>query len=316
MSIFRIMYIFVNFLTLKHVSLIAAKVKESKMVGIEAKKSASLLRALSQDPDGGLVTLVQKYGEGNANGLVTVRYSNNNDSDSFLVTLDLKGLNGTGQVIISEATSCDADEFVPYSDEYEWDRNYQFITLGEAPNKITRDAFRFDNGHTYEENSGKTIVVFQGDDLSHDNVVGCGVLFEMVYTGAVSELTAEMSRYPGYEGDLDVSGIVKVYYHREDTFRFDFDIAGLEEDCVDCGIHIHEGVSCETHEQVKGHGWNSVFVVDLWTTEGGATYNTGEDGISKGYFQMYNAFNWYENYHHAVVIHAQDGSRLACGVLK
>merc|ERR1712151_126322 len=111
------------------------------------------------------------------------------------------------------------------------------------------------------------------------------------------------------------SGTVTVAFHDDETFRFSYDVEGLEANCVDCGIHIHMGTSCETHELVEGHGWNSVVVQDLWTTAGGATYATDSEGAAEGYFEIYNGYGYEENLNHAVVIHDSTGVRVACGLL-
>ena len=124
-----------------------------------------------------------------------------------------------------------------------------------------------------------------------------------------------MGTYPGYVGDLNARGKVKVTFHDNDTFKFHFALRGLEANCEGCGIHIHAGVSCATNEEVKGHGWNSVVVQDLWTPAGGAVYSTNKYGRAEGYFEMFNGYGYEENLNHAVVIHAQDGKRVGCGLL-
>merc|ERR1711902_90643 len=106
-----------------------------------------------------------------------------------------------------------------------------------------------------------------------------------------------------------------VTFNPDKTFLFEYDLSGLAPNCVKCGIHIHAGVSCETHEKVLGHEWNSIVVQDLWVTAGGAFYNSDENGKVDSSFNLYNGYGPIENYSHAVVIHTQDGSRVGCGVL-
>ena len=72
-----------------------------------------------------------------------------------------------------------------------------------------------------------------------------------------------MGTYPGYTGTYKPSGTVTVTFNDDDTFTFQFKVKGIEANCSGCGIHIHAGTSCATHELVKGHGWNSVSNVNL-----------------------------------------------------
>ncbi len=110
-----------------------------------------------------------------------------------------------------------------------------------------------------------------------------------------------MGRYPNYEGDIEAADMVTVTYTSGDCFVFQYMLSA--------------GTSCETHELVKGHGWNSVVVKDLWTATGGATYNTDASGSSMGFFNMFNGYGYKENYQHAVLIHGQDGTHMGCGIL-
>ena len=60
-----------------------------------------------------------------------------------------------------------------------------------------------------------------------------------------------MARYPGYTGDLDVSGSVVV----EDfggKVQLTYDLSGLETS-AEGGLHIHTGTSCTDSATVGGH---------------------------------------------------------------
>lgn len=251
-----------------------------------------------KSPKSNLIALIEPVDGSDAIGTTTISY---NADGSFLFALDMNGLASDGTAVI--ANTCETDE------EYGvgWDGYVNFYNaLDEG---ISKSAFRHNNGHSAGENLGKTVIIY--DDT--DTIVGCGTLG---FEAKKKVLEANMGTYPGYTGDIVATGKVTVSFHTSgDSFKFQYDLSGLEADCVNCGIHIHAGTSCATNELVLGHGWNSVVVQDLWTTDGGAFYNTDKDGKSKGFFQMYNGFGYEENYHHAVVIHGQDGSRLGCGIL-
>jgi len=262
----------------------------------------------SMKPDS-LVALIEPPGgvtDSDVFGTAGLRY---NMDGSILVSVDLIGLTPGGVVILSDGTDCDGGfSETPYicSDSGE---AVGFIdALGVEPETTSRSAFRIDNGCTKEENIGKTIIVFG----MYESNVGCGILRE---EAKEKVLVADMSSYPEYSGPLTPNGKVTVTFNDDDTFTFSYDVSGLKEDCVNCGIHIHAGTSCATPADVKGHGWNSVVVQDLWSTAGGATYTSDSMGNAEGYFSMTNGYGYEANANHAVVIHTQDGSRVACGVL-
>ena len=97
---------------------------------------------------------------------------------------------------------------------------------------------------------------------------------------------------------------MRVAFNRDGTFDFKYNMNGLENQCVGCGIHIHAGVSCANAEgpnSPNGHGWNSRVTQDLWTPpEGGALYNSTRKGKSRGNFPMYTGFGKYEMMNHAL----------------
>ena len=220
--------------------------------------------------------------------------------------------------MITQGTSCDTS-----SSDYSKDPSMCAIetpdpdsvtikieTLRESgAESVSTSAHRVDNGCTAEENEGKTVIIFD----ENSNAVGCGILEEEAEDKV---LVAEMGTYTGYEGDKLPSGYVVVTFNADGTFTFQFSLSGLLANCVDCGIHIHAGTSCESHELVKGHGWNSLAVKDLWFAKEGAVYQSDKDGSAEGYFSLTNGFGYEPNLNHAVVIHTAGGARVGCGLLK
>lgn len=81
-------------------------------------------------------------------------------------------------------------------------------------------------------------------------------------------------------------------------------------------VYVSKGVTCAAADQVLGHYWDvSEQVDDPWTPAFGASYSTDASGDGKGFFPLFSGFNYAENIGHAVVFHAQDGSRVGCGTL-
>lgn len=130
------------------------------------------------------------------------------------------------------------------------------------------------------------------------------------------EAVASMNeRYPGYTGDVSPSGSVMATFLPQRKIQFEYNLQGLESNCVDCGIHIHEGTTCDDADEVGGHYYS--VEVDPWTTEGGAIYNSDVNGEATGRFTLTSGYDTYNvNVGHAVVIHSQNGTRLSCGILK
>lgn len=160
------------------------------------------------------------------------------------------------------------------------------------------------SGYGYSENSGRVVVMHNdaGDRI------GCGVLVPEY--GSLK--TGYLEAYPGYAGDLDVSGKVKVEFALDRTFSVSWNLMGVRAGCTDCGIHVHEGTTCDNS---GGHWWIPSKMVDLWTAVGGAVYNADGKGKAKGYYYLSSGHSAGAFVDHAVVVHDQDGTRVACATL-
>jgi len=260
-----------------------------------------------------LVALIEKMpgypGDFNPFGTATLRF----DQDGgFLLSLHVDLVDPACmdcKVDIRSGMSCNevSDSYWDGSDGSlsPWD-DVGFYSFSDG---FTRNAFKVDNGFGFERNKGHAIVLQDSDGT----MSGCGIITSEVSSKVQ---TANMGMYPGYDGSLSPSGEVTVTYNYDDTFNLHFNVEGLEANCVGCGIHIHAGTSCATHAEVKGHGWNTELVEDMWTPKGGSVYRTNSRGKAEGSFNLFNGYGYEENISHAVVMHGQDGTRLACGILK
>jgi len=267
-----------------------------------------------------LHALIEPVEDGTTFGTTTVRF---NPDGAFLVSLDLNFLSGTdrGEVVITHGTSCDvaSPQFsdVPFDDFELATNQYQAIGSYETGNAISLSAFRClcEDQEKPADFIDKTVHIVD----AAGNLIGCGPLEKE--PPQMKVLTADVGRYPGYEGDLRPSGTITVTYTEgnagnTDDFVYAYDLQGVLANCDTCGIHIHAGTSCATNELVKGHGWNTDKVEDLWTPVGGAFYNADNMGHANSYFHMNNGFGILENLHHAVVVHTEGGARVGCGILK
>ena len=71
--------------------------------------------------------------------------------------------------------------------------------------------------------------------------------------------------YPDYPGELDAMGKVTVGFTKGDIINFKY-----------------AWTSCDSPGEVLGLVWNPVVVQDLWTTAGGAVYNSDLTGVADG----------------------------------
>jgi hypothetical protein len=159
--------------------------------------------------------------------------------------------------------------------------------------------------------TGRAIVV-------HDSTVGpvaCATL--------PSTLKLERNNlqpYPGYEGPLKVTGEVKAYLATSGNAYVTYSLSGLEDVCKTtpdgvanaCGIHIHEGKTCDDAASVGGHYYDTESLEgDPWSPVGYVTkfggYASGSGKAAIGHDQDIAG--------RAIVVHDSTGARVGCSVL-
>lgn len=96
-----------------------------------------------------------------------------------------------------------------------------------------------------------------------------------------------------------------------------FSLYGVEIACTDCGIHIHEGISCEDPSLPGPHFWHDADIdPDPWTPANGAVYNSDAVGsVPMGSFELNSGLTFKDIEEHVVVVHDQDGTEIGCGIL-
>jgi Cu/Zn superoxide dismutase len=78
-----------------------------------------------------------------------------------------------------------------------------------------------------------------------------------------------------------------------------------------CGAHVHSGTACTTSTTQGGHFYSETVIDDPWALEGYLT--TDEDGNAV-FFDCVTTGE-YDFVGRAFVVHADDGSRVSCGLL-
>ena len=154
-------------------------------------------------------------------------------------------------------------------------------------------------------------------DLSGPPVLGEDAVVCGDVQRRVEVLEAEIGPYPGYTGGLDVEGSVKVEFLDEYVFKFEYDLKGLSVECSECGIHIHEGTTCEDADEVGGHYWDETVTDDPWFSYMNAYYSSDKEGKAKGSFLIKDGYDFIDHQYHAVVVHDGDDpkTRIGCGQL-
>lgn len=170
------------------------------------------------------------------------------------------------------------------------------------------------------------VVVIHSQDGTR---IGCGAL-KRIFN--INLMEAQMDTYPGYVGNNKIAptGDVMVMVFEDDVIRIRGTIDGLEPNCVQCGLHIHAGLTCGNSADVGdnkndtslsndvGDHWYSKVIIeddDPWKAQR-ATYNSDSKGRAEFAFYVYNAYDYENNVDHALVLHGQDGTRIGCGILK
>lgn len=185
----------------------------------------------------------------------------------------------------------------------------------------SKAAFNLTNGYDIDDNVGHAVVIH----ASSGERIGCGLLS---YTRKAFKtctkkkkkinLEACIGKYPGYEGNLDITGKVRARYWNAKNGKVvvKYSLKGADTDCETCGLHIHTGTTCDDASLVGGHYWDATKVEDPWKTAGGSIYKSDSSGVAKDKFAVNAGYNATMNVGHAVVVHDKaTGARYGCGVL-
>lgn len=123
---------------------------------------------------------------------------------------------------------------------------------------------------------------------------------------------ADLGRYPGYsESGLNVSGSVTIS-DLGDSLQLGGKLSGLEAN-VTGGLHIHIGTTCNDPSLVGGHFRITDSAGTLLPFPGNG-YTSDANGDSMVNISL-PGYNYSSVIGRAVVVHAQSGERIACGII-
>jgi len=236
-----------------------------------------------------------------------------------------KEVSASGGVHIHAGTSCDNAAGVgghyydatntpedPWGDQTMWHSDEAGVATG---------SFTVATGYAEAETLGHVMVLHASDGAR----IACGVLESVPggYTSYADLLgvaapysahkVATLGTYPGYTGDATVELRNLFFAYLPDgTTSVSYNIAvGAGEASASGGLHVHSGTSCADNSSVGGHYYDDSWRADPWDT----TWDSDAEGVASGSFILDTGHGANQNLGHAVVVHASDGTRVACGVL-
>jgi Cu/Zn superoxide dismutase len=242
------------------------------------------------------------------------------------VSVTLQGLNpnSTGGIHIHSGTTCSNASLVgghywtPANMSDPWNMvMWTSNAVGDASAEYT-----VDTGYPLSSNFGHALVVHTPNGTR----IACGVLVStsvpptaaptsVVTTAAPTPtvgpaLVATIGAYPG-SMQTPPSGTVVVTGAGGDTLSLWVNLQGLDPNSTG-GIHIHSGTTCSNASLVGGHYWTPSNVSDPWNT---VMWTSDAVGAVSAMFTVTTGYPLADNFGHAVVVHAPNGTRIACGVL-
>lgn len=167
------------------------------------------------------------------------------------------------------------------------------------------------------------------DDTGDRGAVPGQVTVVLKSEGAPTLASVVLGKYPGYDGALEVQGSVNISVVKK-VVGLAWSFTGLEQSCEaasqalrkemnstkpnSCGLHIHEGMSCDSHDDVGGHYYHHAqYKEDPWAT---VVYVANKDGASVGSTTVALGSHFRDIDGRALVVHDHTGGRVACGLLQ
>lgn len=136
----------------------------------------------------------------------------------------------------------------------------------------------------------------------------------LLLQGANGDLTAQnFIRYFNYNGNLQVGGSVTIS-STGTSHTVSFTLTNVDAGCENgpsgqansCGVHIHEGTSCQVNAQ--GHYYKTPVTTDPWTS---VVYQT-----ARGTATVDNGATEADNTGKTFIVHDKTGARVACAILR
>ena len=177
------------------------------------------------------------------------------------------------------------------------DKFYTSDASGNSQGSLTIDA-----GTTIKEVTGKVFVVHN----AAGGRVACGVIGD-----------AERANLAPLSGGSQAGQVVVT--DADDALEVYYFLSGLEPSQTaqtaqanSLGVHVHSGTACTDSAAQGGHFYGGSVTSDPW---GPVHYTSTAAGAAVGMVSVISGYSAKEQNGKAFLVHAADGSRVACGVL-
>lgn len=151
------------------------------------------------------------------------------------------------------------------------------------------------------------------------------LILSLICFSALSTYTATIGAYPGSNSTVKGSITVTQTSDMKKT-TFAWNVNGLSTKCTcsgagcdtvgnACGIHFHEGKTCATAADIKGHFYGNGVTVDPWTGKNGAHYTYSKTNKGLSHLSASYGSDLKSSVGRALVLHNELGGRIGCGVL-
>jgi len=204
-----------------------------------------------------------------------------------------------GGIHVHEGTSCSDPQGRPLP--------WQPITYtSSATGVVNIPSLTVSTGLPLESSEGRVFVVHDSSGAK----VACAKL--KAPTTQQTLRVGAFDTYPGYEGDLTVTGVVDILQVGDSAQYLQYALVGADPECTSyeafegnaCGIHIHVGTICA---DAGGHYYSGES--DPWVDI--RYVAPGFVGVTFSIATMLSDVAG-----RTVVVHDHDGARIACGVIE
>jgi len=234
------------------------------------------------------------------------------------------GVTNACGIHIHEGTSCE-----DAGDHY-WSSNFtaddpwatiRYTVPSSGANMTGGQNARVVTGTSLSDMVGRAVVV-------HDSAgsrIACGLLNRSAFTSGKQLTVSSFTKYPVYEGDLVVAGVVSIDLIGtgvEASQVLTFNLTGVDPTCgaTDisgvanaCGIHVHVGGACGSANTIGGHYYNQEAIAsDPWKP---ITYTAPSGEASGITVKVVTGVTSEDVAGRTMIVHDASGARIACGAI-
>jgi len=231
--------------------------------------------------------------------------------------------NGCG-IHIHEGTSCEDAGDHYWSSSFTVDDPWapvRYMVPSSGANTTGGRKVRVVTGTSLGDMVGRAVVV-------HDSAgsrIACGLLKRSAFTSGKQLAVSNFTKYPAYEGDLVVAGVVSIDLigtGAEASQVLTFNLTGIDPTCGAtsisgvanaCGIHVHVGGQCGNADTIGGHYYDQEAIAsDPWTP---ITYTVTGGEASGVTIKVVTGVTSEDVAGRTVIVHDASGARIACGAI-